>query len=377
MDFNLSLEQKLLQESARDFLSRECPRELVRGFEETDESYPLDLWRKMAGLGWMGLVIPEEYGGSGGSFLDLTILSEAMGYNICPGPFFSTVVLGCLPILEAGSEEQKKDILPGIAKGELLMTMALTEPDAGGGAASINAQANPVKGKYDLNGTKLFVPYADHADYILWVGRTGKQTKHAEGIAIFIVEKGTPGIMRTKLQTLIRDRQCEVVFKDVRLTKDSILGKSGAGWPIVEGMLEKASVVQCVEMIGGAQAVLDMSLQYAKDRCQFNHPIGSFQAIQHYLADMWMDIHGSRYLVYQAAWKISEGMKAGKEVAMAKARVGEAYRRVTILGHQIFGGIGFTKEHDMHLYHKRSIVGDLNFGNADIHREKVACYLGL
>jgi 3-oxocholest-4-en-26-oyl-CoA dehydrogenase beta subunit len=290
---------------------------------------------------------------------------------------FSTVVLGCLPILEAGSEKQKQEILPGIARGELLMTMALTETDAGCDAASLNAPANAVKGKYDLHGTKLFVPYADHADCILWVGRTGKRTKQAEGITIFILGKGTPGITRTKLRTLIRDRQCEVVFEDVQLTKDSILGKPGAGWPIVEGTLEKSSVVLCAEMIGGAQAVLDMSLQYAKDRCQFGHPIGSFQAIQHYLADMWMDIHGSRYLVYQAAWKISEGMKAGKEAAMAKARVGEAYRRITILGHQIFGGIGFTKEHDIHLYHKRSMIGDLSFGNADIHREKVACYLGL
>jgi alkylation response protein AidB-like acyl-CoA dehydrogenase len=377
MDFNLSLEQKILQESARDFLSRECPKGLVREFEETGESYPVDLWRKMADLGWMGLAIPEEYGGSGGSFLDLAILSEAMGYNFCPGPFFSTIVLGCLPILEAGSKEQKKEILPGIAQGKLVMTMALTEPDAGGGAASITAKARPAKGKYVLDGTKLFVPYADYANYILWVGRIGKQTKHAEGIAIFIVEKGTPGITRTKLKTLIRDRQCEVAFKGVRSAKDSILGKPGAGWSIVEDVLEKASVVLCAEMIGGALAVLDMSLQYAKDRTQFNRPIGSFQAIQHHLADMWMDIHGSRFLVYQAAWKISEGMKAGMEVAMAKARVGEAFRRVTILGHQIFGGIGFTKEHDMHLYHKRSITGDLNLGHADIHREKVACYLGL
>ncbi len=377
MDFNLSIEQKIIRESARDFLSRECPKELVRRFEETDESYPVDLWRKMAELGWMGLVIPEEYGGSGGSFQDLTILSEAMGYNICPGPFFSTTVLGCLPILEAGSEMQKKALLPGIAKGELLMTMALIEPDAAGDAASINATANPVKGEYVLNGTKLFVPYAEQVDYILWVGRTGKQEKHAEGIAIFIVDKRSPGITRTKLKTLIRDRQCEVVFEDVRTANESVLGKPGAGWPIVEDALEKSSVVLCAEMIGGAQAVLDMSLHYAKERTQFNRPIGSFQAIQHHLADMWMDIHGSRYLVYQAAWKISQGMKAGKEVAMAKARVGEAYRRVTILGHQIFGGIGFTKEHDMYLYHKRSISGDLHSGHADIHRDKVAGFLDL
>lgn len=377
MDLNLSIEQNLLRESAHDFLSRECPKALVRQFEESDESYPVELWRKMAGLGWMGLIIPEEYGGSGGSFLDLIILSETMGYHLCPGPFFSTIVFGCLPILAAGSKAQKKAILPGIAKGELLMTMALTEPDAAGDAASINAKAKPVKGEYLLQGTKLFVPYAENADCILWVARTGKNTKKAEGISVFIVEKESPGITRTKLKTLIRDRQCELSLKSVRSLKNNILGKAGAGWPIVEDTMEKASVVSCAEMIGGAQAVLDMSLNYAKERTQFNRPIGSFQAIQHHLADMWIDIHGSRFLIYQAAWRISEGLSAGREVAMAKARAGEACRRVTILGHQIFGGIGFTKEHDMHLYHKRSITGDLNLGHADIHREKLAGLLGL
>jgi alkylation response protein AidB-like acyl-CoA dehydrogenase len=377
MDFNLTVEQKLLRESARDFLARECPKELVRKFEDGREMFPADLWRKMADLGWMGLIIPEAYGGSGGSFLDLTILFEAMGYNICPGPFFSTVVLGGLPILAAGNEAQKKAFLPGIVEGKIIVTMALAEPDASGDAASINVKASLVGNEYILSGVKLFVPYAEHADYILCVARTGQQENPEEGITIFIVKNGIAGITRTNLKTLVQDRQCEVVFEDVRLAKDSIMGRLDAGWPIVKDTLAKASVALCAEMIGGAQAVMDMSLQYAKERTQFNHPIGSFQAIQHYLANMWMDVHGSRYLLYKAAWKISEGIDASMEAAMAKARVGEAYRRIAILGHQIFGGIGFTKEHDMYLYHKRSISGDLNFGHADIHRDRVADCLGL
>ncbi len=377
MDFDLTVEQKLLQESARDFLSRECPRERVREFEETGEAYPPELWRKMAGLGWMGLIIPEEYGGSGGSFLDLTVLFEVMGFNICPGPLFSTVVLGALPVLAAGSEAQKKAILPAIARGEHLMTMALAEPDSDGDASSIMAGATPAGDGFRLNGIKLFVPYGEHADSILWVGRTGHGENAGDGITVFVVKNGVPGIEKTGLKTLVRDRQCELLFKDVRVPKDSVLGKSDLGWPVVENTLEKASVVLCAEMIGGAQAVLEMSLRYARERVQFNHPIGSFQAIQHYLADMWMDIHGSRYLLYKAAWKISEGMEAGMEAAMAKARIGEAFRRVTLQGHQIFGGIGFTKEHDMHLYHKRSMTGDLQLGHGDVHRERVAVRLGL
>ena len=377
MDFDLSEEQRLLKDSAHDFLARECPKELVKRLEESDEAFPPELWQKMAGLGWMGLALPEEYEGSGGSFLDLVILFEAIGYNICPGPFFSTVVLGSLPILREGSEEQKKEFLPGIASGKLLMTMALTEPDAAVSASSIKVKADDAGGEYLINGTKLFVPYADSADYLLCVARTGETENPEEGITIFVVEKGLPGVAVTPLKTLEGDRQCEVVFDDVRVSKDTILGRAGHGWPIVKDILGKASVVLCAEMVGGAQAVMDMSLHYARERTQFKRPIGSFQAIQHHFADMWTDINGSRYLLYKAAWKISEGIDAGMEVAMAKSRIGEAYRHVTILGHQIFGGIGFTKEHDMYLYHKRSITGDLNFGNTYFHRDRVARELGL
>jgi len=378
MDFDLTVEQKLLQESARVFLAQECPRERVREFEESGAAYPLDLWRKMAALGWMGLVIPEEYGGSGGSFLDLTILFEEMGFNICPGPFFPTVVLGALPILAAGSEAQKRAILPAVARGEHLVTLALTEPDSDGVASPVlKAGATPAGDGFLLNGIKLFVPYGEHADSILWAGRTGPMESAGDGVTLFVVKNGAPGITNTGLKTLVRDRQCEMAFEDVRAARGSILGKPDLGWPVVEETLEKASVALCAEMIGGARAVLDMCLRYARERVQFNRPIGSFQAIQHYLADMWMDIHGSRYLLYKAAWKISEGMEAGMEVAMAKARIGEAFRRVTLQGHQIFGAIGFTREHDMHLYHKRSMTGDLQLGHGDLHREKVAVRLGL
>lgn len=165
------------------------------------------------------------------------------------------------------------------------------------------------------------------------MARTAQKENPEEGITIFIVKNGSTGITRTNLKTLLPDRQCEVVFNDVRVGKGGILGGLDAGWPVVKDALRQASVALCAEMIGGAQAVLDMSLQYAKERTQFNHPIGSFQAIQHHLANMWIDIHGSRYLLYKAAWKISEGIDADMEAAMAKARVGEAYRKVTILGH--------------------------------------------
>ncbi len=377
MDFGLSEEQQLLKQTAREFLSRECPRTLTRKIEAGDEEFPRELWKKMAGLGWMGLGIPEKYGGSGGTCLDLVILFEELGYNICPAPFYSTVLFGGLPLLIAGSRAQKKEFLPRIASGELILTLALTEPGASLGASSIRLKARAEGGGYRLSGTKLFVPYAAEADYLLCAAKTGERKSPEKNITVFMVDGKAPGITKTALRTLAGDRQCEVVFDDVAAAGSAVLGTLNKGWPVVQRILESATAALCAEMIGGAQAVMDMSLQYAKDRTQFNRPIGSFQAIQHYFADMWTDINGSRYLLYKAAWKISEGLDAGMEVAMAKSRAGEAYRRVTTLGHQIFGAIGFTKEHDMHLFHERSITGDLTLGQAAYQRGVIAGRLGL
>jgi 3-oxocholest-4-en-26-oyl-CoA dehydrogenase beta subunit len=377
MDFNLTQEQNILKDTARSFLSKECPTQLVRKLEESETGLSRDLWQKMAGLGWQGLVIPEEYGGSGGSFLDLTILLEEMGYHLCSGPFLSTVVLGCLPILHAGSDDLKNTFLPRIARGEVLITLAMTEPSADFTASSIKVHARPDDEGFLINGTKLFVPDANNADYLLCVARTNQGNQPERGITVFILDAKCPGIRQTQLKTLAGDKQSEVVFENVRARKDLILGGVDQGWPISLDTMQKASVALSAQMIGGAQAVMDMCLEHAKQRTQFNRAIGSFQALQHYFADMWIYISGSRYLIHKAAWKISRGIPAALEVSMAKSHAGHTYRRVTILGHQIFGGIGFTKEHDLHLYHKRSITGDSSFGDAGCHNQIVAHELGL
>ncbi len=377
MNFELSEEQKMLKKTAHDFLAKKYPKDLVKKLEESHKGYSQELWKEMAELGWMALVFPEEYDGIDGSFLDLVILLEEMGYNICPSPFFSTVILGGLPILMAANEEQKKELLPRIAMGELIITLALTEPNNGLEAKSVQVKATPSNGEYVIKGTKLFVSDAHVADYILCAVRTEDASDLERGITVFLVQAKSPGVQCTLLKTLARDKQCEVIFDDVHVPKENIVGTKGQGWPIIKHTLEKAAVARSAQMVGGAQAVIDMALSYSKARVQFDRPIGSFQAVQHHFTNMWADIIGSRNLVYKAAWKISEGGLAGLESAMAKARVGEAYRRVTILGHQIFGGIGFTKEHDMHLYHRLSMAGDLSFGNVDFQREMVATELGL
>jgi len=377
MDLGLSEEQEMLRKSARDFLQKECPKRLVRQLDESDEGYSAELWHKMAGLGWMGLAFPEEYGGSGRNFLDLVILLEEMGYNIVPGPFFSTVVLGGLSVLAGGSEEQKTEFLPKIASGEIILSVALTEPTAGYDAASIKTKAIARNGKYVIKGTKLFVLDAHVADYILCVARTKQAKNPEEGITLFLVNAKSPGVKCTLLKTLARDKQCEVVFDDVTVSANSIVGRRDAGWPIVKNVLRRATVAKCAEMVGGAQAVLDMAVSYAKERVQFGRPIGSFQAIQHYCANMATDVSGSRFITYKAAWKVSEGFPADLDVAIAKAWVGEAYGRVTLSGHQILGAIGFTMDHDMHLYYRQAKAAEIIFGGADFQRAIVARELGL
>jgi alkylation response protein AidB-like acyl-CoA dehydrogenase len=377
MDFDLSQEQRMLKQTASVFLKNECPKDLVKEMDESGEGYSADLWGKMAELGWMGLMLPEQYGGSGMSFLDLTVLLEEIGHNICPGPFFSTVVLGCIPILAAASEEQKRAILPRVAAGDLILTMAVTEPSARYDAASVQVVAVPHGDEYLLSGTKLFVPDAHVADYILCAARTRRSPEPEEGITMFLVEGNAPGLAAAPLKTIARDKQCEVVFSEVPVRSANVLGEVDLGWPVVRDTLEKAAVARCAEMVGGARGAMEMALEYAKERVQFDQPIGSFQAVQHHLANMWIAVAGARHLTYQAAWRISEGLSAADEVAMAKAHVGSVYRRVTTLAHQIFGAIGFTMEHDLHLYHRRAVTSDLTFGNADVHLERVAVGLGL
>ena len=377
MDIGLSEEQEILKASARDFLARECPKKLVKELDESDKGYSPELWRRMAELGWMGLVFPEECDGGGGTFLDLVVLLEEMGYNILPGPFFSTIVLGGLPILKAGSEEQKKKFLSRIARGELILTMALTEPTASYDASAIAVKASPRNSEYSINGTKLFVTDANVADYLLCVARTKETANPQTGITIFVVDAKTPGIKCTLLKTLARDKQNEVVFNNVNVAKENIVGGLDQGWPVIQDTLEKATVAKCAEMVGGAQAALEMAVNYAKERIQFNRPIGTFQAVQHYCANMVTDVDGARYITYKAAWKLSKGIPATKSVAMAKAWVGDAYRRVAILGHQIFGAIGFTMDHDMHLYYRRAQAGGQAFGDSNFQREIVAKELGL
>ena len=377
MNFALTEEQEMLKKTARDFLDDKCPKTLVKEMQDDERGYSPELWQEMAELGWMGLVFPEKYGGSEMSFLDLSVLLEEMGRACLPGPFFSTVVLSALPILDEGSEEQKQKYLPRIAKGAAILTLALTEPSAKYDAASITAKATRNKDTYIINGTKLFVPDAHIADSLLCVARTDEQVKAENGITIFLVDAKSPGISYTVLKTIANDKLCEVVFDQVRVPEGNILGRLDQGWSVVQKIIERAAVAKCCETVGGIQQVLEMTVDYAKERRQFDRPIGSFQIIQQYCANMATDVDGSRFSTYQAAWMLSEGLPCRQEVAIAKAWISEAYERVIALAHQIHGAIGVTIDHDLQYYTRRAKAAQLTFGNADFYREIVAQEMGL
>ena len=378
MDFELGEEQVMLKTSARDFLEKECPKKLVRDMMEDEKGYSPDLWRKMAELGWQALAFPEEYEGVGSSFLDLAVLLEEMGRALVPGPFVPTVVHAGRTILAAGSEEQKKEFLPKIANGEIIMTLALTEPDGGLEASDISVKATPAGENFTINGTKLFVPDAHVADYLICVVRTKDSLNKEDGITIFLVNAKTDGIKIEVLKTMTGEKLCEVVFNNVSVPKSNILGKLDKGWPIMKRVLEEATIAECAWMAGGARWILETTLDYAKERVQFGRPIGSFQAIHHKFADMAVEVEGATAITYYAAWAVSEN-DPGATMAthVAKAWCSDIYKHAAFEGVQIHGGIGFTWDHDLHLYFKRAKASEVAFGDSNYHREKVAKLLNM
>ncbi len=377
MDFNFSEQQNMLRNEARRFLAKECPKSKVKELEKEQEGYDLQIWRDMADMGWMGLVLPEEYGGLNADFVDLVLLMEEMGRNILPGPFFSTVALCALPLLEYGNDVQKAEYLPQITRGEKIWTLAMTESSGDYRASALEAEAKLEAGEYVLSGDKSFVSYANVADHLLVVARTDKSKAPEKGLTFFTVDARKQGIHIETISTLTGEKQCKVSFKNVKIPRKDILGKVGQGWDIVEYIMRKATVLKCAEVSGACQAVLDMSNTYAKERIQFGKPIGSFQAIQHKLVDMLIDVEGLQYLVHQAAWLVSTGAPCDLQIAMTKVKANEVYRRIALSGVKIHGAIGFTMDHDIGLYYRRVLGAEFVLGDTDLHLDKVAANIGL
>lgn len=369
MDFSFSKDQEALRNEARDFLKRECPPSLVREMEADSRGFPVKLWENITELGWIGLPFPAKYGGGGRDFLDLVILLEEMGRVCLPLPFMSTVALSGLTILDAGSEKQKGQFIHAISGGKLISTLALMEPNDNYFPAVLTCRALDNGDTYVINGIKLFVTDAHISDYLLVAARIENIYKEDLGIGLFIVDNKTNGLTFDLLKTIGADKQFEVSFNNVTVSKASILGEHRRGSEVIKRLQERAAVAKCAEMLGGAQQVLEMTVNYTKNRKQFDRLIGSFQVIQHNCVNMAIDIEASRLNTYHAAWKLSEQLPASQEVAVAKAWVSEAYHRIISLSHQIMGAIAFTKASDLELYIRRAKAAEVSFGDSDFYRD--------
>jgi alkylation response protein AidB-like acyl-CoA dehydrogenase len=371
LDFGFSEEQEMLRQSASNLLEKECPSTVVRRLMEDERGYDPELWKKMASLGWTGLVVPEAYGGAGLSYVDLVLVLEEMGRVMLPSPFIWTV-MAAEAIRRAGSDAQKASLLPKIASGDLKATIAWMEPSGLWTAGGIAATARQNGSEFTLDGVKLFVNDAHIADCLIIAARTGGSAE--TGVTLFAVESGRAGVSVTPLKTMDQTRKLsEVRLAGVRASSADVIGRVGDGWEILSAVIDRGKVMIAAEMMGGAQKVLDMSVEYAKVRVQFGRPIGSFQAVQHKCANMMIDVEGAKSAVYFAAWAVSNEVAEGPlAAALAKAAASDAFRRVSADGIQIHGGIGFTWEHDLHLYFKRAKSSEFTFGDATWNRELVA-----
>ncbi len=371
MNFAFSEEQDFLRETARRFLSDKAPSERVRELMDDEAGYDAALWAEMAAMGWHGMAIPEAFGGAGFTFLELSVLLEEMGRSLLPAPFLASVVLAANTLLAAGSDEQKKRVLPGIASGETIATLALTEPNGRWDADGVEATARQDGDGWVLEGTKSFVLDGHVADMLIVAARD------ADGLALFLVPAEASGLTVTPLETMDQTRRmAEVRLDGVAVGADDRLAVGG--WDVLERVLEIAAVALALEQVGGAQAALEMAVAYAKERMQFGRPIGSFQAIKHKCADMLVATESAKSAAYYAAWAVSEGNDEVPIVShLAKSYCSEAYFHTAAENIQIHGGIGFTWEHDAHLYFKRAKSSELLFGDPTHHRALLADRIGI
>ena len=376
MDFTLRDESKMLKSNAEKFMREKSPSSFVKNILKEEKGFSEALWKEIADLGWLGLIYAEPYGGSGGEFFDLFVLFEEMGKVVFPSPFFCSAVFAGLLINEAGDESVKKAYLPGIMEGKKILTVALQNEQGFHDYQKPALEAREVgKGSFRIRGTRLLVPYAHVAAEILVCAKVMKGSR-SSGSTLFKTKPQGPGIQLTPLNTITGEKSFAVTYADFPASAEDVLGSLGKGGGYVEKVLPKLIALKCGEMVGGLSKVVDMTVDYVKQRVQFGKPLGVLQVVQHYCADMTTLADTARMIAYQAASLISAGLPCTKEVAMAKAWCSDSYKRGTQIAHQLHGGIGFTEEHDLHLYYKHAKALEMEFGDSWVHRQKVAEEMG-
>jgi alkylation response protein AidB-like acyl-CoA dehydrogenase len=375
MSLVLTEDQVLLKQSAADFVKKESPVSRVRKLrdERDPDGFSRALWRKMAELGWQGILIPEQYGGLSMGFTDLACVLEECGRNLVPEPLLSTVALGVNAVLLGGIDEQKREILPRVAEGSLVMTVAYQEKASRYDLTKVACRADRRGDAYVLNGEKTLVLDGHIADLLVVAARTSGAPGDARGVSLFLVPRGTPGL-ETKRQEAVHLRNLSwVSLRDAEVPARALLGAEGAGLDVLEAVTDRATSALCAEMLGGMQAAFEMTLDYLKTRRQFGVLIGTFQALKHRAARMFVEIELARSAVLGACDALDRGAPDARAlVSVAKARCSDAAMLVGYEGVQMHGGIGMTDEHDIGFYLKRARGNEITFGDAAFHRDRFA-----
>lgn len=372
LDLALSESEEMLKKTALDFMRRDAPKDVIQTLQETDTGYTEELWRKVVEMGWLGVIIPEQYGGTGNPLTSAGVLYEALGTGPLPGPYFSSGTLGSLIILETGTEEQKQRILPAIVEGKQILTLALTEPEYSWEPGAVQTTATSKNGDFVLDGLKLFTMDAQAATHFIVAARMGKEADPAKGIALFLVDRESDGVSVYRLPGFLAGRSFEVKLDSVKVPRSAMLGDKGEGWSALKRAIAKSIPVLCAYKVGGSQAVLEMTLEYSRTRVQFGQLIGRFQRVQDMIIEMVNYLDAARWTTYECLWKLDTQGPAAESVHLAKAVSSEAYWEICTLAHRVFSGVSYSKEHPVsfhtrasrHLYHY--------LGDPAYHRQQIA-----
>ena len=369
LDLTFSPEQEMLRETVRGLCATTSPLAVVRGLEDDPTGYSADFWKQLGHLDLIGLQLPEEYGGSGMSALEGVVVYEEFGRSIAPSPHFVSAVLSGGALARSGNPAQKQAWLPGVVRGEIVLTPGWLEPENGFGPNGVQVRAVPDGDGWTITGAKRHVAFASSATRLLVLARTGDA---AADVDLFLVDPGAEGVTLTQQRTIASDAQYRVDLDRVRVTADDRIGAASTGWRTWDLVMHDGIVLAAAQAVGGARYALDITVQYAKDRHQFGKPLGAFQALAHYLADAVTAVDGAEVLVHEAAWARAEGRPVAKLAPMAKLFACQVFRDVTATAQQIFGGIGFTLEFDIQLYFRRAKQLQLSWWDTRYLEELVA-----
>src|ERR1700728_3134042 len=372
LDLDFDQEQELLRQTAREVLARHSPLEVVRQMEDDPVGYPPALWTQLAALDLIGLLLPEEYGGSGMSLMEGVALYEELGRALAPTPHFVSAVLSGGVLASAGSDAQKEQWLRAVASGEAILTPAWLEPENGFSPLGVETRADADGSGFRLNGLKRHVLFASAADRLIVLARTGDDP---DAVDLFLVDSAAGGVTLRQQFSIASDTQYEVTLSDVVVGEDDRIGPPGSGWATWQQVLEPALVLLAAQAVGGARYALEITTQYAKDRHQFDKPLGAFQALAHYLADAVTNLDGAEQLEHEAAWAGASGRSLESLAPMAKLFACSTFRDITAMAQQLFGGIGFTLDFDIQLYFRRAKQQQLMWANDRVLEDAVAVSL--